>query len=273
MAADIAAPPPVLATAPRFSIGRTLSLGFVVLWRNLWRLSAVALTVSAMQAAIEFYAPIANTGLLSLGVALLMFALVTSPVTAAAVQYVRGDRPTLAGMLRGGLRRLVRVAIGAVMLFFGLLVPPGLFLVLGTALQLPTFLLLLLNAIAAIYALAVLAMWFVTMPVLVAEDVGVFSSFRRSRYLTRDHRWGTLALALILAVMVFVMMTIALTVRLSFVVSAPMQMMLHPWLSLTMIPLNAFSSLVIAIIPAVAYHLLQTEREGAGADALARVFE
>jgi hypothetical protein len=176
-------------------------------------------------------------------------------------------------VLLGGLRRLVRVCIGAVILFFGLLVPPSLLLTLGTALQLPTFVLLLLIAIAAVYVLAILAMWFVVMPVLVTENVGIFSSFRRSHYLTRDHRWGTLALALILAVIVLGMMMIALTVRLSFIGSATVQMMLYPWLSLVVVPLGAFSALMTAIIPAVAYHLLQAEREGAGADVLARVFE
>lgn len=37
MVTDIMAPPRVLALAPRFSIGRPLSLGFAVLWRDLWR--------------------------------------------------------------------------------------------------------------------------------------------------------------------------------------------------------------------------------------------
>lgn len=270
---EIAASPVTLALAPRFSIGRTLSLSFAVLWRNLWRLSAVALALTTLQAAIEFYVPIAGTGLLGLSIALLIFALVTSPVTVAAVQHVRGVRPTLAGMLAGGLRRLVRVCIGTAILFFVLIMPPSVLLTFGTALGLPTVLMLLLIGIAAVYVLAILVMWFVAVPVLVTEDVGILSCFRRSRYLTRGHRWGMLAVALVLATMVFAMMMIAMTVHFSLIANAPVQMMLHPWLSLTIAPLGAFSSLMTAIIPAVAYHLLQAEREGAGADVLARVFE
>ena len=270
---DIAASPPVLAAAPRFSTGRTLSLSFAVLWRNLWRLSAVAVAVTALQAAMEFYVPASGTGLVSVGAALLMFAVVTAPVTVAAVQHVRDGRPTFAGMLRDGLRRIVHVSIGAAILFFVLLVPSGGLLTLGTALGLPEILLLLLIGLAAVYVFAMFAMWFVAMPVLVTEDVGILSSFRRSRYLTRGHRWAVLALALVLVTIVVATMMIATILRLSLIAYAPAQMMLSPWLSLTIVPLGAFSSLMTAIIPAVAYHLLQAEREGAGTDVLARVFD
>lgn len=176
--AVVAASPSALAAAPRFSIGRTLSVGFTVLWRNLWRLSAVALAVTALRVAIEFYAPIAGTGPLGIGVALLTFALATCPVTVAAVQHARGGGPTFADMLDGLLRRIVRVSIGTVILFFPLLVPPGRLLALGAALELPEILLLLLTGIAAVYVFAIFGMWFVTAPVLVAEKVGILSSFR-----------------------------------------------------------------------------------------------
>jgi hypothetical protein len=270
---DIASSPLALALALRFSIGRTLSLTFAVLWRNFWRMSAVALAVTALRVAIEFYVPVVLTGLLSIGVALLMFALVICPVTVATVQHVRGGRPTFADMLRGALRRIVRVSIGTLILFLALFVPPGALLALGAALGLPEILLLLLTGIVTVYALAIFTMWFVAVPVLVTEEVGILSSFRRSRYLTRGHRWGVLALALVLAVIVFAMMTIAMTVRLSLIVNAPIQMMMHPWLSLANVPLGAFSSLMAAIVPAVTYCLLQAEKEGAGTDLLARVFE
>ena len=69
------------------------------------------------------------------------------------------------------------------------------------------------------------------------------------------------------------MAMIATTLRLNLVVYAPVQMMLYPWLSLTLVPLGAFSSLMIAIVPAVAYHLLQAEKEGGGVEVLARVFD
>ncbi|HJT11138.1 MAG TPA: hypothetical protein VJ790_00895 [Dongiaceae bacterium] len=59
--------------------------------------------------------------------------------------------------------------------------------------------------------------------------------------------------------------------RLSFIGNAPVQMMLYPWLSLAIVPVGAFSSLMTAIIPAAAYHLLQAERGGAGADVVARI--
>lgn len=42
--------------------------------------------------------PASSTGLLSVGAALLMFAVVPAPDTVAAVQHVRGGRPKFSGM-------------------------------------------------------------------------------------------------------------------------------------------------------------------------------
>lgn len=264
---------PPAALAPRFSIGRTLSLSFAALWRNLWRMSAVALSVTALHIAIEFYAPAASIGLPGIGVALLVFAVVTAPLVVAVLQHLHGGRPTFAGILHGGLRRIVRVFIGTAILLFVAIVPSSGLVTLAALLGLPEILLAVPIGVATIYVLAILAMWFVVVPVLVAEQVGILSSFRRSRHLTRGHRWAVLALALVLSVMVVALAMIATTVRLSLVVNAPMQMMLYPWLSLTLVPFSAFASLMTAIIPAVTYHLLQAEKEGGGSDVLARIFD
>lgn len=51
---DIATSPLTLALALRFSIGRTPSLSFTALWRNVWRMSAVAVVITALHAAMEF---------------------------------------------------------------------------------------------------------------------------------------------------------------------------------------------------------------------------
>ena len=96
---DIATSPLTLALALPFSIGRTLSLSFTALWRNVWRMSAVAVVITALHAAMAFYVPASSTGLLGVGAALLMFAVVTAPDTVATVQHVRGGRPKFSGML------------------------------------------------------------------------------------------------------------------------------------------------------------------------------
>jgi hypothetical protein len=68
---DIAPSPLTLALAPRFVIGRTLSLSFAVLWRNLWRMFVIGLAVMLLQVAIEEYVVAAADNLLGAGVSIL----------------------------------------------------------------------------------------------------------------------------------------------------------------------------------------------------------
>ncbi len=49
-----------------------------------------------------------------------------------------------------------------------------------------------------------LAMWSVTVPVLIAEDTGVFGAFGRSRALTKGYRWKIFLLLLIVLVLLYV---------------------------------------------------------------------
>jgi hypothetical protein len=275
---DIATSPLALAPAPRFSIGRTLSLTFAVLWRNLWRMSVVAVAVTALQLAIELYVPLDDDSVIDPFVGFfanllnsaVLLALAASPVAFATLQHLGGNPTTFAGMLGGGLRRVVRVLIGGGLWLLALLLPSTGLLIAGLWLGLPEILML---AGAGIYILAVFSVWFVVVPVLVAEDVRLLSSFGRSGRLTRDHRWGVLALALILIAVIVAMMAIAWSLHLALVVYAPVPMMLYSWGSLVAIPFGAFSTLMTAIIPAVAYHLLRTEREGGAAETVARVFD
>jgi hypothetical protein len=273
---DIATSSLALARAPRFSIGRTLSLSFAVLWRNLWRMFAIGLAVMVLQFAIEEYVVLAAAGdiLLDAGIsilgALVLIALVNAPITVGALQHLRGGRPTLVGMLRGGLRRIWRVVIGAALWVIAILVPTVAALVAGTWIGLPA---LLLVGGTGIFGLSVLVVWFVLIPVMVAEDVRMLSSFGRSRQLTSGHRWGILGVALSLAAILVAMVMLAAILNFALFAFAPVQAVMFPWLSIAAIPIGAFSSLMTAIIPAAAYHLLQVEKEGEGVDVLARVFD
>lgn len=271
---DIATSPLTLARAPRFSIGRTLSLSFVVLWRNLWRMFAIGLAVMLLQVAIEEYVVAVADNLLGAGVSILgalaLIALVTALVTVGTLQHLRRGRPTLVGMLRGGLHRIVRVLIGAALWVIAILMPSVAALVAGTLIGLPAPLLV---GGACVFGLSVLVVWFVIIPVLVAEDVPILSSFRRSSQLTSGHRWGVLGVALVLAAILVAMVMLGATLTFALFAVVPLQAMILPWLSIAVIPLGAFSSLMTAIIPAVAYYLLQAEKEGGGVEVLARVFE
>jgi hypothetical protein len=275
---DIATSPPALALAPRFSIGRTLSLSFAVLWRNLWRMFAIGLAVMLLQMAIEEYVVLAAADLLGAGIsilgALVLIALVNASVTVGTLQHLRGERPTLAGMLRGGLRRIGRALIGAVLWVIAILLPSVAALAAGIWIGLPA---LLLIGGACVFGLSVLVVWFVLIPVMVAEDMRILSSFGRSRQLTSGHRWGVLGVALILAAILATIMMLGVALDYAtyyaLLTFAPLQATMLPWLSLVAVPFGAFSSLMTAIIPAVTYHFLQAEKEGGGTDVLARVFD
>ena len=271
------ASPRALALAPRFSIGRTLSLSFTVLWRNRWRMFAIGLAVMVLQTAIEEYVLVAagdtllGAGISILG-ALVLIALVNAPITVGALQHLRGERPTLVGMFRGGMRRIGHVLIGAVLWVIAILVPSVASLAAGIWIGLPA---LLLIGGACVFGLSVLVVWFVLIPVMVAEDVRILSSFGRSRQLTSGHRWGVLGVALVLAAILVAMVMLGATLTYALFAIAPVQAMILPRLSLSLAvtPIGTFSSLMTAIIPAVSYHLLQAEKEGGGTDVLARVFD
>jgi hypothetical protein len=267
-------PPHALALAPRFSIGRTLSLSVAVLWRNLWRMFAIGLAVMLLQAAIEENVAAAAGNLLGAGIsilgALVLLALVNAPITIGTLQHLRGGRPTLVGMLRGGLRRIGRVLIGAALWVIAILVPTVAVLAAGTWIGLPAPLLV---GGACAFGLSVLVVWFVLIPVMVAEDVRVLSSFGRSGQLTSGHRWGVLGVVLILAAFLVAMVMLAAILNFALLALAPVQAVMFPRLSIAALPIGAFSSLMTAIIPATAYHLLQAEKEGGGVEVLARVFE
>jgi hypothetical protein len=272
---DIMASPRALALAPRFSIGRTLSLSFAALWRNLWRMFAIGLVVMVLQIVIEEYVVFAaGDSLLGAGIsilgALVLIALVSAPVTVGTLLHLRGGRPTLVGMLRGGLRRIWRVLIGATLWVIAILVPSVALAAGGAWIGVPA---LLLVGGACVFGLSVLVVWFVLIPVMVAEDVRMLSSFGRSRQLTSGHRWGVLGVVLILAAILVAMVMLGAVLNFALFAIAPVQAVMVPWLSVAAIPIGAFSSLMTAIIPAAAYHLLQVEKEGGGVEVLARVFE
>jgi hypothetical protein len=270
--ADITASPGTLTATPRFSIGRTLSLSFAVLWSNLWPLSVIAIAVTTGQVALELSVPLTGyRSLVLLLAGLVAFALITAPVTYATLQHLRGRRLTLAGMLAGGMARLGRVLVGAIIVAFVLIVPIGALLALLPWIGSPE---LLMFGLTAAFFLTILVIWFVLMPVLVAEDVRLLSSFGRSRRLTSGRRWATLALALLLSATIFAVMTIAYILRfvvLGYALDLFIAYSVAP--SMPAIPLSAFASLLTAIVPTVAYHLLRAEKEGVGADTHAGVFE
>jgi len=99
-------------------------------------------------------------------------------------------------------------------------------------------------------------------PVMLAERIGVVAAARRCLALTRGHRRSLLA----------ALLAIPLLLALARIVGEPLHLV--PWAGeyLTLAPVVAMASFLLAL-PGVAYHDLRRAEEGAAQPELPRVFE
>lgn len=113
--------------------------------------------------------------------------------------------------------------------------------------------------------LMLMTMWAVAAPARVAEPIGVFAAFGRSRALTKGHRWTIFAL--LLAGLVVFALLVGLSVNLSLSGAAGN--------ALAQVP-GAIGSMVVQVAIGVAlaalYAELRAAREGARPEELAAVF-
>jgi hypothetical protein len=256
MFAGVAGPAPD-PSSPPFSVGRVVGRTFSIWGRNALPFSAIALLVSSPVIALAWAGVTAGErarGPLPLLLALLesVLALVTSGALAAGVlQALRGERPAMGRLLVIGLRKLgwlVLVSLGV-----------GLAVGCGTALLVVPGLL----ALSGLY---------VTVPALMAEpERGAGDALSRSWELTRGHRWKVLALALLFSL------------GAGLLSIAAGRGIAHGSVALTGSVGGGALGLVQAVAvvlgglahcaPAVAYHDLRVEKEGASTEELAAVFE
>lgn len=167
-------------------------------------------------------------------------------LTLGALQALRGERPRAGALIAAGLRSVPRVAVVA----------------------LGSWLAVILGAVALVVPGIVAATaLYVAVPAAVAEPGlgAVAGALRRSWRLTRQRRFRVFALGLLaLAVVALVMaasMVAGQATGAAWYVSESVA-----WI-LTTIPAG-----VAMTLPAVAYHDLRLEKEGASADALGAVF-
>jgi hypothetical protein len=255
-------PPPIPAPALPVTVKSLVARTFAVWSRNVWRflgysllmmvpllviygitfaaLMAAAVAVSGPEepkpAIVGVLVAVASTFLVAFGVAL------QGGVTYGAVQTLEGRPVRFGVMLSAGFRRLVPM-LGAVLLA-GLLVWLGLLLALVPG--------------------VILACGFAAVsPLVVVERVGPIAAMKRSWQLTRGRRRTLFFTALVMALA-------AVGLSLAGVVLQRL-----PVVGLvTSLALNLAIASLFTVWPAVAYHDLRVEKEGAaGTDDLGRVFE
>jgi hypothetical protein len=193
---------------------------------------------------------------LALPVSIACSTIATGAITYGVVQDLR-DEPVSIGEAIAIAARRVLPMIG-VALAFGILWVLGLIL-----LVVPGFI--------------VACMYFVAAPVCIVEREGVGGSLRRSRFLTKGHRWkifGALLLIIVLGLIVFGM--IAATVASSGLMTGPGGATMLQNAGAVTIVQNAVAAIFgafIAVLVAVFYYHLRVAKEGVDLAKVASVFD
>jgi hypothetical protein len=173
-----------------------------------------------------------------------------------AFQHMRGRPVSLADCLKIGLHR-----------FFPIV---GLALSVGVAVMLASMLLIFPG-------IMLYMMWFVATPVCVVERLGPFRSLRRSRQLTKGHRWKLFGLTLLILIPALIVGAILGVVMLAISGTGGFLSMTTalatPLGQLVNLIWSAAWSAFYAVMVVVTYHDLRVAKEGIDTEQIAAVFE
>jgi hypothetical protein len=250
-----------MAAGQRFEIGRTLSTALAVYIRNLGPFTVVTALIGIPYIAITLWStssvadlqaasqtgslPPGFFGMIAVGAVIL---LLTNTLSQAAINYgtfqdLRGQRASFSDCLGRGFSMLPRVIGAAILASLGMAVG---------------FMLLVIPGII------LLLMWWVFVPAIVVEGVGVTESLSRSRALTSGHRWGILGLLFIVGL---VQWLVGLLIGL---IGAALGPLVAEILNLLVtLVFTAFAS----VLSGVGYYYLRAEKEGIVIEDIARVFD
>ncbi len=213
-------------------------------------------------------------GLAALDVATKSF--VSGAVTYGVVQELRGEAFSISGSLGVALRRLLPMLgillVFAVVFILGmavLAVMMGLvFAALGapraTSPALAAVIAIVMGVVVLTVVCIAACMFYVVMPVCVAEKAGVFTSMSRSRFLTKGHRWQVFGTLLLVLVATFVLGAI---VAIAFIKTG------LTGVTIATQVLTAFVSAFTGVLIGVFYFDLRVAKEGVDIDKIAGVFD
>jgi hypothetical protein len=243
-----------LDATPGFGIGRILARSFAVFGRNLGTFLAVTFLTNLPFILIATWndyndlhpglgGPDHGTRLGLSFVQTITAALVQAALTYGTLEDLRGNRPTIGACFQNGWRSGSRLFRGAlvysllIVLAFVALIVPGVILYL---------------------------MWWVYVPVIVVEGLGVNASFSRSRALTAGRRWRILGLSLL---------TVLFLIVGGLVVMLPVQLLGGPFAGQIAVTFVAvLYGAFLSVVTAVGYYALRIEKEGIDIEAIAQVF-
>lgn len=236
-------------TEGEFRVGHVLSRSFSVLSRNLvfCVVTAVAYLPSLAFIAEKNQATNPGRAVVVLGggalLAVLLSALSQAIVLFGAFEDMRGRPVSLMASVQVGLSRFVPV--------LGVAILVGIFVgIAAILLVIPAFI--------------VMTMLFVAMPACIVEQLGPMQSLRRSRELTKGHRWKIFGLWFLVAIITGIGSQVASL----FVYLGGTGLSL-----LVNLLWGALAGAFNAIMVVVAYHDLRVVKEGVDTDKIASVFD
>jgi len=110
--------------------------------------------------------------------------------------------------------------------------------------------------------LVLYAMWFVAVPACVVERLGPWTSLRRSRDLTKGHRWKLCGLTLLLIIPIVGIIKFGLAID-----EGPIVGPIINWIC------RGICAAFAAVVGAVTYHDLRVVKEGLNIDQITKVFD
>ena len=282
---DVRPPPPALAPDD-FRIGHVLSLSWSVFSRNFLKfglisgVAALPRLMFARAAPVNVANPFANWKNLAIAFALLMLLslLGQAIVLHAATQHMRRKPVSLLDSVKVALARflpLLGIGLLVTLAFAGvvLLAIASVSVLATIPGARPTVLIPLAIIGWSVPFLFLFIMWSVAVPACVIERLGPFRSLRRSRALTKGHRWKLLALLLV-GLVGGLLSSLTAGVLLGTTIAAVgpgspwtigIQIIGRIW--------NAFWTAIFMVLIAVTHRDLRVAKEGLDTDQVATVFE
>lgn len=125
---------------------------------------------------------------------------------------------------------------------------------------------------AVIAGVILLPVWLMAMPVCVVEGLGPLQSFRRSRALTKGHRWKMLVVVL-LAIVAGAGLLTTMRYLVRAMLSFGSTEIIGPVARINALTWTALWTAFFAVLVAVSYYELRAARGGNEPDRIVKVFE
>ena len=196
----------------------------------------------------------------------ILWGLCTAILTYGVLLTLSGTRPSLRDLVRG-----VSFGVPVIAIYFISDLPRlcatmlGAMDPIGSQRLLPYIAIIIVGFVLNIY-------WFVSVPAVVAEGLGVVAALKRSAHLTAGHRWPIAGLCLLMGVAMWclqwVLGIMGNGVNVAFEHAGPNLVF---WIADFVLP--ALLLVFSAALQATAYCALRPAADGAGAQELARVFD